>query len=71
MERRWITVKEAAQYLGLHEKTIYRLTYKRTIPFTKVEGIGVRIDVKELDKMLLMVEEFPKEIQSILKQNNR
>ena len=68
MERRWITVKEAAQYLGLHEKTIYRLTYKRAIPFAKVPGIGIRIDLKELDRMLLEAEKFPKNIQSILNQ---
>lgn len=66
MERRWLTVKETAQYLGLHEKTIYRLTYRRVIPFSKVPGIGIRIDLKELTRLLEGSELLPKNLSSIL-----
>lgn len=51
-ERRWLTASEAAEYLRLHLKTVYRLTAKRIIPFCKVPGIGIRIDRQDLEKFL-------------------
>lgn len=52
IERRWLKVKEAAEYLGMHEKSVYRACCRRKIPFSKAPGVGVRIDKRELDALL-------------------
>jgi len=52
IERRWLTAKECAEYLGLHLKTIYRAAKEGKLPYSKAEGIGVRIDKLALDQFL-------------------
>jgi len=52
MERRWISAKEAAQYLNLHIKTIYRLVSIGTILYSKIPSYGIRIDKVKLDQIL-------------------
>ena len=52
IERRWLRVSEAAEYLGLHPKSIYRACHQQKIPFSKARGIGVRIDKLKLDSLL-------------------
>ena len=52
MERRWISCKDTASYLGLHLKTIYRLVSRGALPFSKIDGYGIRIDKVELDRFL-------------------
>jgi len=52
IERRWLRVTEAGEYLGLHQKSVYRACSERRIPFCKIAGIGVRIDKHELDLLL-------------------
>jgi excisionase family DNA binding protein len=52
IERRWLKIKEAAEYLGIHEKSLYRACRRREVPFSKSRGVGVRIDKRELDAML-------------------
>jgi excisionase family DNA binding protein len=52
IERRWLKAVEAGEYLGLHQKSVYRACSERRIPFCKVAGIGVRIDKRELDLLL-------------------
>jgi len=52
IERRWLRVSEAGEYLGLHPKSIYRACFQRKIPFSKAAGIGIRIDKRELDVLL-------------------
>ena len=52
IERRWLKVKEAAEYLGVHEKSLYRACHRRYVPFSKARGVGVRIDKRELDALL-------------------
>lgn len=64
MERRWLTVKETVRYLGLHPKTVYRLCSRRAIPFSKVPGIGIRIDRIELDRMLKASEIPPQDFHA-------
>jgi len=66
MQRRWISAKEAAQYLNLHLKTIYRLVARHAIPFTKIDGYGIRIDRIELDRLLEAEEYLPQNFSSIL-----
>jgi excisionase family DNA binding protein len=50
--RRWLKVMEAAQYLGSSPKGLYHSLSTRKIPFSKVRGIGIRVDRLELDKIL-------------------
>lgn len=52
IERRWLKVSEAGEYLGLHPKSVYRSCSQRKIPFSRAPGIGVRIDKRELDALL-------------------
>jgi excisionase family DNA binding protein len=52
IERRWLRVSEAGDYLGMHPKSVYRSCSQRKIPFSRAPGIGVRIDKRELDALL-------------------
>jgi len=52
IERRWLTIREGAAYLHLHEKTLYRVCLEGKVPSIKVPGIGRRIDKRALDSLL-------------------
>jgi len=52
IERRWLKVTEAGEYLGLHPKSVYRACCKKHLPYVKAAGIGIRIDKRELDLLL-------------------
>jgi len=57
IERRWLTVPEAASAYGLHPKTIYSLCQQRLIPHSRIPSLRggrgmVRIDRKRLDEQL-------------------
>ena len=52
IERRWLKIREAAEYLGLHPKSLYRACARRKIPHVKAPGVGLRVDKRELDLML-------------------
>jgi excisionase family DNA binding protein len=52
IERRWITAAEASEYLRINKTSLYRACSRRQIPFTKVKGIGLRIDKRGLDAQL-------------------
>lgn len=49
--KRLLTVKEAAQYLGLAEDTVYRKARMRELPYVKV-GRALRFDVKALESYI-------------------
>jgi len=51
MERRWISVHEVSEYLGIHEVTARRLIDRGEIPAAKI-GRNIRIDKKRLDERL-------------------
>jgi excisionase family DNA binding protein len=51
-DKRWIKPKEAAAYLSINLKTVYRLLYARGLPGVKLQGIGWRIDRKRLDNWM-------------------
>jgi excisionase family DNA binding protein len=46
--RRLITAKEAGQYLGLSNDTIYRMASQKKLPYLKI-GDRVLFDIKALD----------------------
>lgn len=48
MEKRLLTVKELAEYLGLKEHTLYTWVSQRRIPFVKC-GRLTKFDLKAID----------------------
>ncbi len=50
--RRWLRVRDAAEYLGIAPKSVYRGIARRQIPAAKCAGIGVRVDRQALDELL-------------------
>ena len=47
--RRFLDVKEAAEYLGLAISTLYTMVSQRRVPFVKM-GRRTKFDRKELDR---------------------
>jgi excisionase family DNA binding protein len=71
IEKRWLKVSEAGEYLGLHPKSVYRACCQRKIPFSKAPGIGIRIDMRELDSLLERRGINPKEFGKTLRDKKR
>lgn len=51
IERRLLTVQEAAQYTGLSVHTLYTMTSQKRIPYVKV-GRLTKFDRETLDKWI-------------------
>ncbi|MBN1272508.1 MAG: helix-turn-helix domain-containing protein [Candidatus Aminicenantes bacterium] len=51
-QKRLMTVKELADYLRIHDQTVYQLIYQRRIPFIKKKGLGYRFKPEEIKKWL-------------------
>ncbi|MDB4349732.1 helix-turn-helix domain-containing protein [Omnitrophica bacterium] len=51
MERRYIGVKDLANYLGIKVATVYDWVYRRKLPYYKM-GRLVRFDRGEIDKAI-------------------
>jgi excisionase family DNA binding protein len=49
----FLTVPEAAEYLGISENTLYGYTSKRVIPFHKVRGRKLYFKIEDLDNFVL------------------
>lgn len=52
MQKRWITVKEVADYLSIHPVTCRRLIAQKKIPAIKIGG-SVRVDLKSLERQMI------------------
>ena len=50
-DKRWFTVEECAEYLGLTKRAVYNMVHRREIPFSKL-GERVRFDRQSLDEGL-------------------
>ena len=50
--KKWMRIKEVAEYLSVNTSTIYRMLYAHQIPGIRIKGAGWRIDRKKLDEML-------------------
>lgn len=51
MDRRWITVREAAELLGIRPKSAYDMAARGVLPAARV-GRLVRVDRRELEANL-------------------
>lgn len=51
MTRRYLTVKEVAEYTGLSHHTLYTMVSQRRIPFVKL-GRLTKFDLHELDRWI-------------------
>jgi len=49
--RRWLSIREVAQKLNMHEVTLYRLAARGQVPSAKLGG-KVLIDWKKLEERL-------------------
>ncbi len=50
-QKRWMTVNEAAEYLGLTTKAVYNRVHMRRIPYTKLGG-SLRFDKEAIENWL-------------------
>jgi len=67
MERRWISIREASEYLSLHEITVRRLVDRGEIPASRI-GHSVRVDLRRLQDFL---ERQEQEIAPVQRQPRR
>ena len=51
-QKRWMTVSDAAEYLGTSEHAIYKRIERKQIPFHRPEGSRILINRDELDTAL-------------------
>lgn len=52
MDKEFITLKEAAQYLGVQESYLYKLTMQKKIPYYKPFGKLLYFKRQELDQII-------------------
>ena len=48
--RKLLTVIQAAEMLGIHRITLYKLIELKKIPHIRKKGLGLRLDPDQLDK---------------------
>lgn len=53
MNKKWFTVKEAAEYFSIKKKTLYTLIGKGQLPADAVLRLGrqIRLDIKKIEEM--------------------
>jgi len=58
--RRWLRVAEAAAYMNQSAKSFYNCLARRQIPYSKVKGIGIRVDRVLLDELFVRNQKLPR-----------
>ena len=51
VNKRLLTVKETAEYLGVTTGSLYQMVHRRTVPFVKL-GKVLRFDLKRLEEYI-------------------
>ena len=67
LERRWYTAREIGDYLKMSLKGVYKACSGRRIPFSKIPGVGIRIDKQALDAQLVRLAISPEEFGKSMK----
>ncbi|MCM8758452.1 MAG: helix-turn-helix domain-containing protein [Candidatus Omnitrophica bacterium] len=62
--KRLLTIKEAAEYLGVSQKTLYKWVSQRKIPCVKLSRKLLRFDVGCLDKIIEEKTQQPLDLDS-------
>ena len=52
MEKRFLNIKEASEYLGLAKKTLYNLVWQKKIPHYKPSRKKILFSIDNLDKWM-------------------
>jgi excisionase family DNA binding protein len=65
-EKRWLTVKDCAEYLRLTESAVYNMIHRQELPYSKL-GNRVRIDRHEVDQQMLRTRKEPTSSDILLK----
>ena len=50
-EKRFLSVKELAEYLGIKVNTVYSWTFQRKIPYVKI-GRCVKFDINKIEEWI-------------------
>lgn len=53
VERHFLTLEEASEYMGLAKQTIYQYTSRREIPFYKLRGKKLYFLKQDLDSFII------------------
>jgi len=61
-----LTVGEAAEFLRIHPKTLYRLIAERRIPFIRKRGLGYRFIKTQLTEWLRTDLTMPTEWKDVI-----
>jgi len=64
-ERRWLKIAEVAPQLGVSKWSLYRLAAKRQIPIARIDGLGLRVDMRALTAQLERATVKPKDSRLI------
>ena len=51
MEKRWLNITEAAEYVGIPKNTLYFLVHKKRVPHVK-HVRRLKFDIRELDRWM-------------------
>lgn len=51
--KKWISIKEAADYLGLSQSHIRNLINEGTLPAHRIKGV-IRLNIQEVDSSILL-----------------
>jgi len=60
MEKRFLTIKETAEFLGFHPQSVYKLAWQEKLPVCRV-GRKILIDKTKLENWLN--EQMPKDFR--------
>lgn len=48
MKKRLLNITEASEYLGISEKSLYKLNWQKRVPVVKI-GRSLRFDIQDLE----------------------
>ena len=64
-DRPFLSLEEAAEYLGVSKATLYQYTHKRVLNFYKVRGKKIYFPREELDQFIMNDDNLVKSISHL------
>ncbi len=67
IQKRLLTIKEASEYLGISEKGLYNMVWRKEIPFVKIRK-RVRFDIEDIKEWIERnkIKDIESEFQKVL-----